>query len=76
MGNNPCGEMTTAYKTPLNAVNKDYNNFQMIEYTELFQYPSRYPYILSYLRKNNLLFEDIYFPITEGKLIVGPSLVK
>jgi len=48
--------MTTSYKIPLNAVNKDYNNFQMIEYTELFQYPSRYPYILSYLRKNSLLF--------------------
>jgi len=56
--------MTTSYKIPLNAVNKDYNNFQMIEYNELFQYPSRYPYILSYLRKNNLLFEDMYFPIS------------
>ena len=33
MGNTPCGDMTTSYKTPLNAVNKDYNNFQMIEYT-------------------------------------------
>jgi hypothetical protein len=68
--------MTTSYKIPLNAVNKDYNNFQMIEYNELFQYPSRYPYILSYLRKNSLLFEDMYFPISESKQIIGHGLAK
>lgn len=48
----------------------------MIEYKELFQYPARYPYILSYLRKNNMRFEDIYFPITDPKHTFGAALLK
>ncbi len=48
----------------------------MIEYRELFHYPARYPYILSYLRKNNMLFEDMYFPINETKQIMGTGLLK
>jgi hypothetical protein len=48
----------------------------MIEYKELFQYPARYPYILSYLRKNNMLFEDMYFPTNDPKHIFGSGLLK
>ena len=56
MGNTPCGQTDHENKVPLNAVKKDYNNFEFIEYNEFFQYPARFPYILSYLRKNNLRF--------------------
>lgn len=68
MGNEMCGSdcsvlQDNQFKIPLNAVNRDYNDFQLIEFNDFFQYPSRFPYILSYLRKNNLLFEDIYFPV-------------